>query len=155
MKFIPVFRRGLQFPILMVALSYCTQPLKDERENTNMMAEETTAVLENQETSVQVASDSLLDMRKYLGVATYKLNEIEHSLEKINTQFNAERRNLSLEMGGRVFQLNKKYLELKTKVRKSSNSTDASWLEFEAILTNELELLEEAISIFNESREQE
>lgn len=155
MKFIPVFRRGLQFPILLVALSYCSQPLKNDMENTNITAEETNAVSENKETSRPIAADSLLDMRKYLGIATYRLNEIEDSLDKINTQFNAEKRNLSLELGGRVYQLNKKHLELKTRIRKSLNSTDAaSRLELEATLTDELDLLEAAISIFNENREQ-
>lgn len=124
-------------------------------ENTNITAEETNAVSENKETSRPIAADSLLDMRKYLGIATYRLNEIEDSLDKINTQFNAEKRNLSLELGGRVYQLNKKHLELKTRIRKSLNSTDAaSRLELEATLTDELDLLEAAISIFNENREQ-
>ncbi|WP_158856258.1 hypothetical protein [Lunatibacter salilacus] len=152
MKFIPVFYRGLPSSILLFALSYCAQPSEINGDHKNDVPVDTTSGLEEYGTGNPIESDSLLELRKFLGISTYRLNEIEHHLDQINSEFNTDRKNLTLTVGGEVFQLNKKHLELKSKVRESVNYTGTSWLAFEAALTAELDMLEEAISNFKEMR---
>ncbi|HSI78010.1 MAG TPA: hypothetical protein VK957_19075 [Lunatimonas sp.] len=139
--------------MLLFALSFCTQPIEIYGDNQIEIPIVTNSDLDEYGTSNPIVSDSLLDVRKLLGISTYRLNEIEHSLDRINNEFNTNRKNLTLTVGGEVFQLNKKHLELKSKVRESLNYRGASWLEFEEGLTADLDMLEEAISEFNERRE--
>lgn len=151
MKFIPIFTKGIQLSILLFTLSYCTRPKEINEDNTSNLSP---PVLNQYENVKKAQADSLLTITIFVSETTNRLNDIGKTLARINSTFNAERRNMALEIGEEIFRLNKKHLELIAKNRSLLGNKDAASLEFESSLINEIDMLEIAVSNFKENREQ-
>lgn len=145
MKFIPIFTKGIQLSILLFTLSYCTRQKEINEDNTSDLSP---PVLNQYENVKKAQADSLLTITIFVSETTNRLNDIGKTLARINSTFNAERRNMALEIGEEIFRLNKKHLELKAKNRSLLVNKDAASLEFEASLINEIDMLEIAVSNF-------
>jgi hypothetical protein len=146
MKFFSGSIKSTHLLILLLTLSHCTGANESK-------SDEFPAAVSNQyETVKQTRDNSLLPIDIFVVETTKRLNEIGNTLAEINSTYNAERRNLSFEIGEEIFRLNKMHLEVKAKTRfLIENKNDAN-LEFQASLINDLNLLEAAVSGFKEKK---
>lgn len=146
MKFVSGSTKSIQLLILLLTLSHCTGA------NESKSDEFPTAVSNQYETVKQTRDDSLLPIDIFIVETTERLNEIGDGLAEINSTYNAERRNLAFEIGEEIFRLNKLHLEVKAKTRFLVENKDDANLEFQASLSNDLNLLEAAVSGFKERK---
>jgi hypothetical protein len=143
MKIVSALYSCLLLLLFLFSLNHCTAPEVTTPVKTNEDSDNFSDTSPESAVLEEMRQDSLTFERNKI-VLTKKLNELEGKLERFNIEFNNERKDLSLVRGGEIFQLNKKHLELKARLRESLTYT-LTWSESHATLTEELETLEKAI----------
>ena len=151
MKLKSAFNISLLSSILLFEFSYCAQP--KEIHNGDIPVKEIAEQsndLEMKDNPTLFETDSMTSFRIYLNLSDTKLQNIGRELDQMNSWITTENSDMTLALGGELFQLNKKRLELKTIIRKSLDNADTSFEALEATLTEDLEILEASVSDFKE-----
>lgn len=147
MKLRTAFKMSLSGSVILLAFAYCTDPTKIYKLNDATEITEDRSETLAQEKGRRLKIDSTVSFRLNLNEYTNRIIEIENHLNQFKSELDAESK-LTLALGNEVFQFNKKILELKVQIRESLNYPSTSWASFEAMLAEELDIMEASIADF-------
>lgn len=140
-------RKGFLSLVLMLGFSYCAKPVEEKNENGAFKIQDNfNDNLKGDEGLSLVMIDSVFEFQEYINETKFRLSQNTKNLEDIKSEFKSDISKIRLTFEGELFNLNKKNLELKSRVNDSlkyqNNLADAFYTELE----KEIDILESSIT---------
>ena len=131
----------------MLGFSYCAKPVEEKNENGAFKIQDNfNDNLKGDEGLSLVMIDSVFEFQEYINETKFRLSQNTKNLEDIKSEFKSDISKIRLTFEGELFNLNKKNLELKSRVNDSlkyqNNLADAFYTELE----KEIDILESSIT---------
>lgn len=127
----------------MLGFSYCAEPVEEKNENVAFKIQDD---LKGDEGLSLEITDSVFEFQEYINETKFRLSQNTKNLEDIKSEFKSDISKIRLAFEGELFNLNKKNLELKSRVNDSlkyqNNLADAYYTELE----KEIDILESSIT---------
>jgi hypothetical protein len=120
MNVLSIMRKGLISLALVSGFSNCTKPAKEKNEKAplEIQSNQIDALKGNEEFRLEVI-DSVFEFQEYINATKFRLSENTKNLDDIKSEFKSDKSKIRLAFEGELFKLNKKNLELKSKVNDS------------------------------------
>lgn len=147
MNVLSIMRKGLLSLALISGFSYCTEPAKEKNEKAALEIQDNQieALKINEEFSLAVI-DSVFEFQEYINATKFRLSENTKNLDDIKSEFKSDKSKIMLAFEGEVFKLNKKNLELKSRVNDSLKYQTGLEDPYFTELDKEIGILESSIT---------
>jgi hypothetical protein len=145
MNILSVLRNVLLSSALVWGFSFCAKPVEEKDEKIESIVQNLNDDLEGDEGLRLAKIDSVFEFQKYINLTKYRLDQNTKNLDDIKSEFKSDKSKVRLAFEGELFNLNKKNLELKSRVNDSqksqNNLVDTNYIE----LDKEIDILESSI----------
>jgi hypothetical protein len=146
MNVLSIIRKGLFIVAFVSVFTYCGKPAKEKNEKAALEIQDLIDTLKVNEEFGLVVINSVFEFQEYINATRFRLSENTKNLDDIKNEFKSEKSKIRLAFEGEVFRLNKKNLELKSRVNDSLKyQISLSDLYFTE-LDKEIDILESSIT---------
>jgi hypothetical protein len=106
--------------VLISGFSYCAEPAKEKNEKAVLEIQDNLKdAIKADEELILVRMDSVFEFQEYINATKFRLSENTKNLDDLKSEFKTDKSKIRLAFEGEVFKLNKKNLELKSRVNDS------------------------------------
>jgi hypothetical protein len=139
------------FILVVAGVTSCAHPnakeidSKDYDANELSIDRDSTDLVKTNPEAMMARADSLVDYNTYVSIIDARYDQNGETLSEMKKNFKSEVNAVQMEYDQELYELNKRNLQIKTKVKNHEVQNSESWNDFKTIINNEIIELEKSI----------
>ncbi len=147
MNVLSIIWKGFLSLALVLGFSYCAQPAKEKNEKAALEIQDNQIeAMRGKEEFKLIVIDSVFEFQEYINETQFRLSENTKNLDDIKRELKSDKSKVRLAFEGEIFRLNKKNLELKSRVNDSVKYHNSLGNPFFNEIDKEIDILESSIT---------